>query len=197
VYNYRPRNRFATMKKLFLAIGLSLFFMLPNLSAQSYTTALGVRFGQGMGMSLQQVFAPGWTVEGILSRRKGQGLTHYTLLAENHRKLLGRRLNFYYGAGIQGGSYDFEEGSQVEDPFGIAGVVGLEFTIRRLNFSFDFQPEYNISGGRQAFSSDASLSLRYVLIKRIKMKKKKKGLNLKFWEKNKKGKKKGKSRDRA
>jgi len=190
VYNYWRRNRLATMKKLITALAASLILCSASLSAQSYTTALGVRFGQGFGMTLQQVFAPGWTVEGILTRRKKEGLTHYTLLAEHHRKILGRRLNFYYGAGIQGGSYDPLEATIYENPFGLAGVFGLEFTIKRLNISFDFQPEYNLTGGRQEFTSDASLSLRYVLIKRIKIKKNKG--NWKFWEKKKKGKKKGK-----
>ena len=169
------------MKKLLL---ISAFvFSSSFLFAQAYTTALGVRLGKGFGMTVQQVFAPGWTVEGILSRRKRENLTHYSLLVENHRKLLGRRLNFYFGAGIQGGSYDhLTEGDPI-NPFGLAGIVGIDFTIRRLNISFDFQPNYNLKGGFNDFTSDSSLSLRYVIIKRIKRKKKKNNkVNLKFWE---------------
>lgn len=166
------------MKKLLLfviLIGSSTFAF-----GQAYTTAVGARFGKGLGLTLSQVFAPGWTVEGILSHRRGENATHYALLAEHHRKLLGRRLNFYFGAGIQGASLDQLEPNSPDNPFGVAAIVGLDFTIRRLNISFDFQPHYNVKGGFRDFSSDSALSLRYVIIKRIKKKKKKK--DWKFWE---------------
>ncbi len=174
------------MKKLFLASLFAISF--TTAFSQAYTTAVGARFGKGLGLTVSQVFAPGWTLEGILSHRRGENATHYALLAEHHRKLLGRRLNFYFGAGIQGASLDQLEPNSPDNPFGIAAVVGLDFTIRRLNISFDFQPHYNLKGGFRDFTSDSALSLRYVLIKRIKKKKNK--VNWKFWEN--KDKKKGK-----
>jgi len=174
--------RYSTMKKLLLLTSFILFTV-SWVQSQAYTTAVGVRFGKGFGMTLNQVFAPGWTMEGIISHRRTSNSTHYVLLAEHHRKLLGRRLNFYLGGGIQGASFDHLDPDSPDNPFGLAAVVGIDFTIRRLNFSFDFQPHYNLKGGFRDFSSDSALSLRYVIIKRIK-RKKKKNINWKFWEKD-------------
>jgi len=184
-YHHIHQNRcvICGMKKILLAIIVSLGFLSAN--SQNYTTALGARFGGGLGMTLRQVVAPGWSVEGILSYKRAALSTNYALLAQHHRKLLGRRLNFYFGAGIQGASFEILEPDSPKNPFGIAGVVGLDFTIKRLNLSFDFQPHYNLKGGTRDFTSSSGLSLRYVLIKRIKPKKRNKG-NWKFWEKDKK-----------
>ena len=165
-----------------------------SLSAQRYTTAIGARLGEGIGLSIQQVVFPQWTIEGILTRRRKEQLTHYALLAEHHRKLLGKRLNFYLGAGIQGGNYDTELAEVLDSPFGGVAVVGLEFTVKRLNISADFQPEVNFQGGPAVLTSTSAISLRYVVFKHIKKKKDKKkgkkkgGFNWKFWEKDKKGK---------
>lgn len=162
------------MKHYTFACFLALLFCSSSVSAQKYTTAIGARLGKGIGLTVQQAVFPQWTVEGILAHRKGQNLTHYALMLEHHRNLLGKRLNFYLGAGFQGAILDQVIEDAYDPPKGVAGVVGLEFTIKRLNLSFDFQPEYNITGGTRAFESTSALSLRYVLVKAIKVDRKKK-----------------------
>ncbi|NNE28732.1 MAG: hypothetical protein HKN16_03810 [Saprospiraceae bacterium] len=155
---------------LFVALMLAIPF---SSTAQSYTTAVGVRLGTGIGLSVQQVVFPQWTLEGVLQKRAGEYSTHYALLAEHHRKLIGKRLNFYLGAGIQGGILEGRFEEPVENPIGIAGVGGLEFTLKRFNISVDFMPELNVRGGAQTFRSTTGVSVRYVLIKAPKKNKEK------------------------
>ena len=153
-----------------------------SLQAQKYTTAVGGRLGNGIGLTVQQKLWKKVTFEGILNQKFKQNEIIFTALLERHNKLIGKRLNIYMGAGPHfGWNGDFEKESR--GVMGITGIAGLEFTIARLNLSWDFKPAVNLTGGVQTFDPQTAISLRYVFIKAQKKK-----INWKFWEK--KGKKK-------
>lgn len=142
------------------------------LTAQSYDSSLGLRLGTDWGATVQlrlpQVHK-NFVVEGILqsSLQKDQG--SFTLLGKQHRPLLSRRLNLFYGAGAHFGwsdELDAETGEPVGGPVGVDGVIGLEATFGGFNLSYDFKPALNVGGGSSFLDTQTAISVRYVIAKR-------------------------------
>lgn len=142
-----------------------LFLSTVSLSAQSYTTSAGMRLGTEWGLSVNQRIAKKATVEGILQSSLQREEFTLTLLARRHYPLISRRLNVYAGAGLHKGWNTAKEETAYEDPFGVSMVTGIEFTLGRINLSYDFKPAVNISGGENGFYSQTAISMRYVLVK--------------------------------
>lgn len=161
---------------------LLLTISLPAFS-QKYQTAAGARIGTDFGLTVQQKILKSSTIEGIFQTNLGgKDDVMLTFLWEQHNKLIGKRLNFYYGAGIhKGWIVNQPAESDLKDPSGVSLIAGLEMTIGRLNLSLDYKPVINVISGERFYESQSALSLRYVLIKAKKNKK-----NWKFWEKEKK-----------
>ena len=149
------------MKKL--SFLLAFIFAASVGMAQSYFTAAGVRVGDGFGVTLQQRIAKKVTVEGILKNNQTRNEFSVTGLVERHVPLISRRLNFYVGIGLHKGFTNSRE-SDFESPFGVTGIGGLEFTIGKLNLSYDFKPALNLTGGEQTLYPETALSLRYVIV---------------------------------
>lgn len=176
------------MKKLTFVITALLFFTQFSF-AQSYDTSAGVRFGSQWGLTAKQRIAKKATIEAILQSGGKSELTNITVLAEKHIPVLTKRFNIYYGAGLQGGWYN-NPTEGIENPFGLAFIGGAEFTIARINLSWDIKPALNLKGGTSNFYTQSGISIRYVFNKRKvelfnkKKKKKKDGFNWKVWEKN-------------
>lgn len=147
------------------------------LSAQAYRTAGGIRIGTDRGITVQQKVFDQTTAELIIQSSLRREETNVTLLLERHKRLISKRFNFYYGVGLHKG-WVTETESSYDNPSGITGIMGAEMTFGRLNLSWDYKPAINIKGGDRSFYSQSGISLRYVLVK-----KKKKKINLKFWEK--------------
>jgi hypothetical protein len=155
---------------------IAVCFLANGVQAQRYTTAAGIRVGTDLGLSVQQLLFKQNTLELIgqasLLRRNYTA----TALWEKHSKLLGRRFNFYIGAGPHFSRYtDRTLGST--NAYGASLIGGLELTLRQLNISFDVKPQFNLVGGFEFFDNQAALSLRMVLIKAPK------NDNWMFWKK--------------
>jgi hypothetical protein len=158
------------MKKIaFFALFLTLF---QPIFGQSYKTAFGVRLGDGIGFSLNQHLFESNTLE-IIARPNLTNSQRFGISAifKNHHQLLTRATNWYIGGG---GHYYFNKSSDASDfqsPAGITGIFGVEATLRKLNFSFDWKPEVHLIGDQKnAFSSGAGFSIRYVFAKRERKK---------------------------
>ena len=154
--------------------------------AQSYRTPAGIRLGTEIGLTVQQLVFDRWTVEGLFHSRVKTDEVAIAILMEKHHKLLFRRVNFYVGGGIHKG-WNTSTEETYGDPAGVSGIAGAEITLGNVNLSWDFQPAFNIFGGDRFVESQTAISIRYVFLKR-----KKKKINWKFWEKKDKGKKKKK-----
>lgn len=172
------------MRNLLLLLTLTLSPILLN--AQSYNTAVGIRLGTEIGITIKQRVLDHTTFEGIIQNSLKKDATTFTILLEQHKKLISKRFNFYLGGGLHTSILN-NVADQDLAPSGITLIAGAEFTLGRLNLSWDYKPAINMWGGTSSFDSQTAISLRYVFIKR-----KKKKLNLRFWEKDKKGKKKRK-----
>ena len=119
------------------------------------------------------------TVEGIFQASSGNvGQNAVILLAEQHQKILLKRLNLYYGIGVHKSWYNSKSDNELSNPSGLATIAGLEFAIGRMALSWDFQPNINIWGGDQFLQTTTGFSLRYILVEQ-----KKKKFNWKFWKK--------------
>lgn len=147
-----------------------------TLSAQSYMTAAGFRFGEGANLSVQQYITRGWTAEGIVHTgifTKDKGLT---VLGEKHQKLFFRNLNFYYGGGFH--YYAQSEQNRVDSDVlakgvaGVSGILGAELSVGRLNIGVDFKPEMHLAGDQTHPLEwmPAAVSVRYIIKKRERRK---------------------------
>lgn len=176
-------NRFLiTSLKLSSLVAMICLFC-NSLNAQSYGTALGVRLGDGLGVTLQQQVVVHGTVEGILSS-SNKDLT-LNVLYEHHTSLLTRGLNFYLGGGFYKTWIHQDDNliTQPTNPYGLSPIIGLELTIaRKLNLSADIKPTIRLGGnGGKGFEWHTGVSVRYVLAGRYF-----KDDGWKFWKKWKK-----------
>lgn len=193
--------RFAAMKKWILAICI-LGTAFTAAWSQSYDMTGGIRLGTDWGITSQVRLAKKTTAELILQSSLQREEVILTALAEQHSPLISRRFNFYAGGGLhKGWNSATDEVTPIKDPFGVTLIAGAEFTLLRLNISWDFKPAINLVGGEKKVYTQTGVSLRYVIFKknhfekarkkrqRIKRREERRenrqGFNWRFWEKKK------------
>ena len=131
-----------------LAFGLSLF-------SQSYNTSLGMRLGTDWGVTLNQRVLKRVTVEAIGQSSLQRDEFMLTGLGKHHFPIISRRFNIYFGGGLHKG---WNSNPEIQDPWGMDLVGGIEFTAARINISYDFKPAFNFSGRRaELLQSDGDL----------------------------------------
>jgi hypothetical protein len=176
----------ATRHGIFAFLLSFFIFLTPlSISAQAYGTAVGVRFYDDVGLTLQQQIAQQYTIEGILQSRFFSEYRDVTLsvLGERHQALLTRGLSFYWGAGLYTTWLDDRPNliQQPKNPVGITPIAGLELTIAKFNISADFKPLLKLSGGAEDtkfFQWQIGISVRRVIAGRYF-----KNEDWKFWKK--------------
>ena len=140
---------------------LGLGWLLPAPAhAQKYRTAAGLRLGAGnYGLTIQQKLLERTTLEGLglVGNREVSG----GLLLEQHFRILGPSLNYYFGAGGHVGSHK-DDGVFS----GLDAIAGVEYKIpiTRLVLSADFKPSVEFGAGDWARFPTA-ISVRYIFIK--------------------------------
>jgi hypothetical protein len=145
---------------------LFLLFSL-TVSAQKYRTALGARIDRNdFGVSLQQKILERSTLEGIFAvgSRDATG----TVLFERHFPILGKGFNYYLGGGAHVGTLK-DHGTF----YGGDVILGteLKLPIFPLLLSFDIKPAMHVNH-EDWFDFASGFSLRYILVKEKKEKKK-------------------------
>lgn len=179
------------MKLKILLLSLILFISFSQLFAQAYDISMGIRLGTDRGITYKHRIAKRVTLEGIVQSSFSREEAIVTVLAERHMPFVTRRLNFYTGGGIHKGWISTPvDAVEIKDPFGVTLIAGVEFTVARINFSYDFKPAVNIIGGEKSVYLQTGVSVRYVLKKRKvlnlrknKNRRNKKDFNWKFWKK--------------
>ncbi len=175
------------MKKIATIVILAI--LATGAFAQRYNTALGIRLGTDWGITVQQRIAEHTTIEGIVQAGFKRSEAMVTLLAEQHFPFIGRRFNTYFGAGPHFGWRTDDPGSpefgeSYKNPAGVSFIGGIELNLFRLNLSWDMKPAINLVGGVKSVYFQTGVSLRYIMIKFDKPKKRRKGFNWRFWEKD-------------
>ena len=163
-------------------ITIYLFFLLncTNLIGQSYTTAAGLRIGDGIGVSVQQKIAKFSTIEAILKPSINSDITSIDILYEHHQRVISKRFNIYMGGGLHKAWY-----SETSDDFGkanagLTGIIGGEFSFKKINVSWDYKPTADFLGGdddKLNLSHGTAVSLRYIIVPQ------KKNEDWKIWKK--------------
>ena len=157
------------MNRLFLFV---CFLLTGALTAQSYDAALGLRLGTEIGATAQlrvPQIHKSFVVEGIVHQSLNRNAGQLTLLGKQHKNLLTRRLNIFYGVGAHLGWTDEindKTGEVYTRPFGVDGVLGAEATFAKINVSYDFKPSINVGGNAFPLSLQTAISVRYVIAKR-------------------------------
>lgn len=127
------------------------------LFAQPYEHAAGIRAGYTSAINYKGFFLHRmYAIEADVGYNN-HGL-HISALFENHWELFGNDQWFaYLGGGIFVGRWD-EQFSM-----GIAGVAGIEYTLRKtpLNFGFDWRPMLNAYESFDKDLLDFGLTVRY------------------------------------
>lgn len=160
----------------YLVLGVILLNQISPTLSQRYRTAVGIRMGNDVGLSIQQKIAKSWTLEGIVNTTFQNQDVGIKLLGENHHRILGKRLNMYFGAGPHL-KYSYDTVEKLVP--GLALIAGLEMTVGRLNASLDFQPSFQFGKVDRVFIPSTAMTIRYVLIKEKQKERKK----WQFWKK--------------
>ena len=169
-----------------ITLSLTLLLSLPSLQAQTYKHTLGLRLSGGtgarmVGLTSNYRLAKGLSVEGIIQSNFSDNHTAHLLL-KRHRGLVSRRFNFYYGGGLSLGSEEsfYRDASSKEKVFtygnptvGLDVIGGIEFTLLRMNMSFDVKPNINLSGRQNWVTFQSGLSIRSVMVTSGQAKKRK------------------------
>ncbi len=158
------------IKYLIVLLFACLASSLSNSYAQSYKTALGLRFG-GLtsGVTLKHFTNSNTALEGILSVGRKNFLI--TGLYEKHSSTSKNSdLKFLYGFGAHvgffqdGGSYYYNDGRRYTSStvLGIDGILGLDYKFNKapVNISMDLKPFIDFFGGNYVYL-DGGISLRY------------------------------------
>ena len=143
----------------FILISLTVF-------AQAYFSTGGLRLGTDYGLSFKQRIMKKATIEGILfSNNNGKTNLGLAVLADQHRSILTKNFNLFYGAGFTWQwEYINQESLEKKTSFGIPLQAGIELTVGRINLSWDYIPILYISTKSNAFNSLKGLSVRYVFL---------------------------------
>lgn len=162
------------MKKI--ALLLSAFFVLAfaNMGkAQSYDSAIGLRFGAPLAASYKFFVTESNAIELYLGYRSyGIGYTFLNpgAMFQVHKPINGvDGLSWYFGAGASLFLYNFKDNYCAGCDglaFGVNGVLGLDyrFADAPINLSVDWLPTIVIAGDFSGFGGgNGALSARYIL----------------------------------
>lgn len=127
------------------------------ISAQPYEHSVGIRAGYSSGISYKGFFRYKMAAieASMLYNRHGFNLN---ALYEYHLEpFRNKRLLVYLGGGAFGGGWENELS------LGIAGIAGIEYTVRDLplNFSLDWKPMLNLYRSFEYDLLDIGISVRY------------------------------------
>ncbi len=164
---------FGVKKTLFSLLFLSVIICCgKTASAQSYSTAAGLRFSYESGASIKYFASPSIALEGVLGfRNKGVVVTGLFEIHQSAFNVDG--LKFYYGAGghaggVGKGGYRVYNGDyRVYDTssplLGVDGVLGLEYVIPSspIAVSADLDPRIELFRG-PIFNLTPSVGIKYI-----------------------------------
>ncbi|HUR31324.1 MAG TPA: hypothetical protein VMZ69_07815 [Saprospiraceae bacterium] len=150
-----------------IVIGIITAVFPSQILSQSYNTALGLRWGDGIGITARQRVLKKASLEGIFYQHNKTDKTIGGIMLDHHMPVITKRLNLYAGGGL-GKIFQQKEESPKTSYDAVMINAGLEFTIARLNLSWDFVPVIPINSEEEGLTTLTAFSLRYVLVKKTK-----------------------------
>jgi hypothetical protein len=164
------------MKKTFLIVVtlVALAVLTTNtIQAQSYSTAIGLRLGYPLSVSVKHFVSDKNAIEGFAGFRSysGYSWTNVGGLYQMHSPISGLEgLKWYWGAGASVYFWSYKNGFAFGDSgktsLALLGNLGLDYKFEStpLNVSLDWVPAYFVNGYSSGFGGGyGALSVRYVL----------------------------------
>jgi len=137
-------------------------------NAQDYKTAVGLRAGLPLGVTVKHFLNETNAVEGILAS-KWRGFVVTGLYEFEYWTGEYPALNWYWGAGAHVGFWNAGYNPRLDIAYsgpvvGIDGILGLEYTFDEipLNLSLDILPSLNLVGSTGWGGINGAVSVRYV-----------------------------------
>jgi hypothetical protein len=133
-------------------------------NSSNYTTALGVKFLDGAGITLKHFVNDKAAIEGVgYFWNRGARITG---LYELHFDIAGAQgLKWYIGPGAHIGFYNNKYGDKFGNRSfgGVDGVLGLDYKVKSapLNFSLDWQPSFEFGEDRGFTGSWGGFAIRF------------------------------------
>jgi hypothetical protein len=159
--------------KLTLLLLCGMFFTNLKMNAQSYNSAVGLRFGYPTSVSYKKFLNDSKAIEAYAGLRSWSGYSYVSLNAalQFHKPIESvQNLSWYWGAGAGAYIWSFDSGFPGADDgsFGLAlqGYLGLDYKISSapVNLSLDWVPSFFLTGYGNGFGGGyGGLSARYVL----------------------------------
>lgn len=146
------------LNKILLGITLSLFCL--SATAQNYNTGIGLRAGDASGLTVKHFIGANTAIDGIITTDKDLSAFRVTGLYEIHTSAFNTNQLFWF----YGGGGHFGSSGKSDVNIGIDGVVGLEWVVPEIPFSFsmDVKPSLDIIDEIDLDFLQAGLSIRYV-----------------------------------
>lgn len=133
-----------------------------RISAQDYTTAVGVNMGAQMGVNFKQFLGPKGAIEATFGYQiPGRGVM--VTAAYQHHISLVDNLKLYVGGGMNIGAVGVSSNHKSQFVIGIDPNVGFEYKFDRapIALAVDYMPQINFFSGCRW--STASFKLRFTL----------------------------------
>ena len=143
-------------------IGWMAMLCAREVQAQVYLRSAGVRLDEtSVGLSVVQRLFRYVTVEGLVEfRQKEMGAA---FVPRVHSRILGRRLNAFFGVGPHAGFVKVDA-QNLNAFWGVGAMVGLEykFNLIPVHISYDFRPLVQLDGHPDLFGFQSSFAIRLV-----------------------------------
>lgn len=153
-------------KKIFISLlVLSVFGF--GLKAQNYKSAIGVRAGLPLGVSLKYFTSEQSAFE-LITGTRWNGFTLIGLYEHHKSTNIYPGLKWYFGGGAEIGIYGQTSPWVIEPEnklvLGIVGIIGTEYSFDEfpLNLSFDWAPLFNMFGYTGFDYLQLGVSARYI-----------------------------------
>ncbi len=157
------------MKKTKIVFVFLILISSAHLSAQNYSSSIGVRGGFFSGIS-GKFFIDNVDAIEVVGAFHHRGLLVSGMFQRHTNAFDAPGLNWYYGAGVHLGFYnrsytpwyDDEDGNV--STLGVNGVLGLEYKIEEIPFTIgvDVTPAFNLIG-HTGYWMSGGVTLRYIL----------------------------------
>jgi hypothetical protein len=148
------------MKKVLILLIFSFLSVLSQ--AQVYVRSFGVRLDESaIGLSVVQRLFKYGTVEGLVEFRQKD--VSAALVPRIHTRILGRRLNAFFGLGPHAGWVKVDA-SRLNPYWGLGAMFGLEykFNLIPVHISYDIRPLVQLDGHPDLFGIQSAFAIRIV-----------------------------------
>lgn len=160
-------------KIAFETLVMFLFLTPFSVIGQKYNIATGLRWGGDFGLSVAERIDKRITLEQNFNSESNDYYYSFFALGKYHQPIITKRFNWFYGGGPGIVRLKETEDYKENTSFSFLMQTGLEFTINRATFYIALEPYFYSANSNTRFKMHKVFALRYVIVKRNAVWKKK------------------------